>query len=164
MNSAIGVYNSHDEAMDAVKELKDAGYHVKHLSLIGKAEIEKVDEGMHAQPKNPLKLAGLGVGTGMGAALGILTGAGLFAIPGLGFLYGAGALVGAIAGIDFGLIGGGLATVLATVGIKDEDAKKYQSHLEEGKYLLVAHGSKDDVKKALDIVESHGKHTYAAIH
>lgn len=159
MNSAIGIYDSHDKALDAVKELKDADYPVKQLSIIGRADVEVVDEGMHIQSKNPLNLAGVGIGTTLGAALGILTGVGVFAIPGLGFLYGAGALVGAIAGFDFGLIGGGIASVLATIGIKDEDAEKYRQHLDQGKYLLVAQGSEDEVSKARKILQEHGQHT-----
>ena len=102
MKSTIGVYENHDKAVQAVVELKDAGFPVKQLSIIGKAETEVVDEKMHIMPKDPIKVGGLGTGTAVGATLGILTGVGLFAIPGLGFLYGAGALVGAIAGFDFG--------------------------------------------------------------
>jgi uncharacterized membrane protein len=164
MNAAIGVYDSHEKAIEAVKELKDAGYPVSHLSIIGKAEVEVVDKELHTQEKNPLNLVGVGVGTTVGATLGILAGVGVFAVPGLGFLYGAGALVGAIAGFDFGLIGGGIASVLATVGLKDHETKDYQDHLEEGKYLVIAQGSKEDVAKAMDIVKSHGQHTAAGLH
>jgi uncharacterized membrane protein len=164
MNAAIGVYDSHDMAIEAVRELKESGYPVKQLSIIGKADVEVVDKELHVQSKNPINLAGVGIGTTLGATLGILTGVGLFAIPGLGFLYGAGALVGAIAGIDFGLIGGGVASVFATVGLKDEDTQKYQENLAEGKYLLVAQGSKDEVSNAIEVLNSHGQHTYAAIH
>ena len=164
MNAAIGVYDSHDKAVAAVQELKESGYPVKQLSIIGKADVETVDNGMHVTPKNPLNMTGLGVGLGVGTAVGILTGVGLFAIPGFGFLYGAGALVGAIAGFDFGLLGGGAASVLTTVGVEDTDTKKYQEHLAEGKYLLVANGNKEEVDKAISILESHGQHTYAGIH
>ena len=164
MKAAIGVYDSHESAVDAVRELKDAGYNVKHLSIIGKADVETVDEEAHVRPKNPLHLKGLGIGTAIGTSLGVLTGVGLFAIPGLGFLFGAGALVGAIAGFDFGLIGGGIASVLNTVGVEEEMAKKYQDHLAAGKFLIVAQGSEEDVHKAMEIVESHGQHEHVAVH
>jgi uncharacterized membrane protein len=158
MKSTIGVYENHDKAVQAVVELKDAGFPVKQLSIIGKAETEVVDEKMHIMPKDPIKVGGLGTGTAVGATLGILTGVGLFAIPGLGFLYGAGALVGAIAGFDFGLIGGGIASVLTTVGVKDENVKKYHEDLEAGKYIVVAHGNEAEVNKSKEVLHAHDTH------
>ena len=164
MSAAIGIYDNHEQAVDAVQKLKDANYPVGQLSIIGKAETEAVDEEMHITTKNPIKPAGLGVGTAAGTALGILTGVGIFAIPGLGWLYGAGALVGAIAGFDFGLIGGGIATVLATVGVKDENAKKYHDALEQGKFIVVAAGSEDDANKAKDLLHAHGSYGDVSLH
>lgn len=164
MNSAIGIYDTHDKAVEAVKKLKESNFPPKQLSIMGRADVEVVDEEMHIQSKNPINPAGVGIGTTVGAALGILTGVGVFAIPGLGFLYGAGALVGAIAGIDFGLIGGGIASVLTTVGVKDEEHEHYKKELEEGKYILVAQGSEEEVKQAKEILERHGQYSHASIH
>ncbi len=158
MKSTIGVYDSHDKAVEAVIELKEAGFPVKQLSIIGKAQTEVVDDKLHVMPKDPIKPGGLGAGTAIGATLGILTGVGLFAIPGLGFLYGAGALVGAIAGFDAGLIGGGIASVLTTVGVKDDNVKKYHDDLEAGKFIVVAHGSEAEVNHAKDILHEHDTH------
>ncbi len=164
MNATIGQYNNHDLAVDAVARLKNAGYPVSQLSILGLAEEEVMDEDMHVLPKSPIKTAGLGAGTVLGTALGILTGVGIFAIPGVGFLYGAGALVGAIAGFDFGLIGGGIASVLSTVGVKDENAERYHSALVQGKYLVVAHGTEEEVKRAGDLLNEHGTHHELASH
>jgi len=165
MNSAIGVYTDHDMAMDAVKKLNDAGFPVKQLTIMGKAETEIVDDELRVVEKpHTAAIAGVGAGTALGTAVGILTGVGLFMIPGVGFLYGAGALVGAIAGFDFGLIGGGIASVLATVGVKGDIAKKYHDALEAGNYLVVAHGSKEEVAKAGEILNTHGTHLDVAVH
>ena len=164
MNATIGIYDNHDLAVGAVKDLKDSGYPVSQLSIMGIAETEAVDEEMHVTPKSPLKLAGLGAGTVIGTTLGILAGVGVFAIPGLGFLYGAGAIVGAIAGFDFGIIGGGIASALATVGVKDENLEKYHDALANGKFLVVAHGDEDDVAKAKILLHSRGTHSGIEVH
>jgi uncharacterized membrane protein len=164
MNATIGIYDDHELAVDAVRQLKEGHFPVAQLSIIGKAETEEIDEEMHIMPKNPIQTTSLGVGTVVGTALGILTGVGIFAIPGLGALYGAGALVGAIAGFDLGIIGGGVATILATVGVKDENAKKYHEALEEGKFVVVAHGTQEEVNRALEIMDDHGKHDDIELH
>ena len=164
MNATIGIYDNHELAVAAVSELKDSGYPVAQLSIIGSAATEVIDEEMHITPKSPINAVGLGAGTVIGTALGVLTGVGIFAIPGLGLLYGAGALVGAIAGFDFGLIGGGIASVLATVGVKDENAQKYHDALAAGKFIVVAEGSEEDVQRATGILHARDTHHDLAAH
>ena len=164
MNATIGIYDNHELAVAAVQKLKDANSPVAQLSIMGKAETEGIDDDMHITPRSPIKPAGLGAGTVVGTALGILTGVGIFAIPGLGFLYGAGALVGAIAGFDFGLIGGGIATVLATVGVSNENAKTYHDALEQGKFLVIADGSEEEVNKAKEVLSTNGTYSDVMTH
>ncbi len=154
MNTTIGIYDNHELAVDAVQKLKDSGFPTELLTIMGKAESEVIDKDMHITPKSPISLVGVGTGTAIGTALGILTGVGIFAIPGIGFLYGAGALVGALAGFDFGLLGGGLASVLTTIGVEDENAKKYHDALLQGKFLVIVHGSEDDVNLGKQILQA----------
>lgn len=166
MNAAIGIYDNHDKTVNAIIHLKETGFPVDQLSIIGLTETEVVDEENHIVPKTPIVAASVGLGTGvaLGTAVGLLTGVGIFAIPGLGMLYGAGALVGAIAGFDFGLIGGGLAAVLATVGVKDTHAEKYHDLLVAGRFLLVAEGTEEEVHQAHQILQSHGGYTALELH
>lgn len=164
MNATIGVYDNHDLAVEAVQKLKDSGYPVSQLSIMGLAETEVIDNEMHITTKNPIKATGLATGTVVGTTLGILTGVGMFAIPGVGVLYGAGALVGAIAGFDFGLIGGGIASALATVGVKDDMGKKYHDALVAGKFIVIAHGDKADVERAKNMLNEHGTHDEVTSH
>src|ERR1043165_8302231 len=151
MNTVIGIYDDHELAVDAVRQLKGSGFPLGLVTIMGKAREEVIDEQMHIMEKSPINVVGVGTGTAIGAALGILTGVGIFAIPGLGFLYGAGALVGAIAGIDFGLISGGIISALTLPGMKTEAAKKYETELEEGKTLVIVHGDAEHVHRASDI-------------
>ncbi len=86
MQTAVGVYDSHQKAVDAVAELKKAKFPVKHLSILGKVDTEVVaDNEAHILPKDVVKLEGIEAGTALGVALGVLTGVGIFAIPRLWF-------------------------------------------------------------------------------
>ena len=158
MNATIGVYNSHELALDAIQKLKDSGHPVSKLTVMGLMATEQVDEEMHVTEVNPIKPLGLEIGLIAGTTLGILTGIGVFLIPGVGFLFGAGAVIGAIGGFDFGLVGGGLVSALASLGMNNDIAKKYHDALVSGKFLVIAHGSGDDVKKAKETLSELGRH------
>jgi hypothetical protein len=164
MNAVIGIYDNHELAVEAVIELKDQGYPAEHLSIMGLTETEVVDKENHVLPENTIKKGGLEGGVAIGTALGVLTGVGLFAIPGLGILCGAGALVGAFAGFDAGLIGGGIVSALTSIGVNKDVAKKYHDALAAGKFLVVVHGHKSDVDKAQSMLHEHGTHTELDAH
>ena len=68
----------------------------------------------------PVKNAPVVIGSIIGPTLGVMTGLGIFTIPGFGLLYGAGAIIGAIAEFDLGLVSGGLITLPMTLGIKKD--------------------------------------------
>jgi hypothetical protein len=163
MKSTIGVYDNHEQAVAAVKELKAAGFNTKHVSILGHAHDPEEREHEEAKVSN-LAATEVGLGATLGTAAGILTGIGVFAIPGLGLLYGAGALVGALVGFDLGLIGGGILSALSIGGLKDEHNKKYDALLQDGKFLVIVHGDGADVKRANDVLHSHGTHSELNMH
>ena len=74
------------------------------------------------------------------------------------FLYGAGALVGALAGFDLGIIGGGVGAVLAKLGIGEqpEDHETFGKHLQEGRILVTAQGTEEELNHAKEILAEHG--------
>lgn len=162
MQSTIGVYNSHKTALEAVSELVNAGFPAKQLSLIGKVEL--IEDHLHVKSNEMLIDAPVSVGVVSGSILGILAGAGIFAIPGLGFLMGAGAIIGAIAGFDFGIVGGGIVSLLLTLGVNKDHAVKYHEHLKVNRFLVIAQGDEEEVKKAKMILDTHGKHHELASH
>ncbi len=164
MKTTIGIYDNHELALNAVIELKNSGFHVKHISILGKAKKEVLDDDMNIIAESPLNLGGVAVGTVAGTTAGALAGLGLLAVPGLGILMGTGALIGAIAGFEFGLIGGGLASVLMSLGLHKDSAKAYQQYLDEDKFLLMLNGSHEELEKAHDILVNHGTHMDIAAH
>jgi uncharacterized membrane protein len=166
MRTVVGVYENHHEAVEAVRELKSAGFNTKQISLIGKVKDTAGLEDVAEDDSQRMKVATteLGVTAIAGSTIGLLTGIGVFAIPGLGFLFGAGALVGAIAGFDLGLIGGGIISALTLPGVKGDTAKQYEKEVSEGKLLLVVQGTEQEVHEAQAVLASHGKHDTLETH
>jgi hypothetical protein len=153
MKTTIGVYDSHKTALNAIEALKNKGFPVNQMSVIGKVKI--VNDNLQVKSREPIKNAGIGIGVVLGSALGLLSGAGIFAVPGLGFIFGAGAVIGTIAG---GLVGGGIISLLSTIGIKKDKVVKYKEHLEEGKFLVIAQGNKNDLEDAKTTLHNCGEH------
>ena len=157
MNTIVGVYNSHDKAINAIAKIKEAGFPATRISLISKAE-EK-DKHMHVKSSDGINIAEVSVGLVAGPVLGILTGVGLFAIPGFGYLFGAGAIIGAVAGFDLGLIGAGALSFLTLLGVNRTHHEKYHAHLSGGNFLVIAQCSDDEevkiVKSGLEKYASH---------
>jgi len=156
MESKVAVYESHEKALNAVHLLNEKKFPLKNLSIVGKADM--INDHMHLKSAVSDNNAPMAIGAVVGTVVGLLTGVGVFAIPGFGFLYGAGAVVGAIGGFDLGLVSGGVGALLTMIGVKKESALKYESHLHEGKYLLLVKGSMDDITKAEHILHTEGTH------
>lgn len=156
MKSKIAIYETHKEAVDAVKMLYDHGFPMKNVSLIGTAEI--IDDHIHVRTSDVMQKTPAVIGMGAGTVVGLLSGIGVFAIPGFGFLYGAGALVGAIAGFDLGFVAGGIISILSFLGIKEDEVVKYEEHLKEGKFMVALNGSEEEIEKAEHILHTEGTH------
>lgn len=159
MKKSISIFDSHDQAVKALEELRQSGVNMSKVSLVGHAEV--VDDHVHVKSNKALVAAPVAVGSVLGTTLGVLTGVGLFAIPGLGILFGAGAIVGALAGFQVGVVTGGLTTILVDLGVK-EDHVEYEQHLKQGRFLLFYDGSDEEIDHLERIIE--GKHLGVARH
>jgi hypothetical protein len=153
MNTTVGVYDTHEKAIEAVQQLKHAGYPVQQISLIGKAVI--IDDLLHVKHRWHIKNVPAITGAILGPILGILTGVKLFAIPGLGFLFGIGAVLGALAGFSLGIVGGGVITLIAILAIKSGAVIKYKEHVEEKGFQVIAHGNNKEINRAKEILNSY---------
>lgn len=156
MKSKIAIYNTHKEAVEAVKVLHEEGFPMKNVSLLGTAEV--IDDHIHVQSLDAVKKAPAVIGMGAGTVIGLLSGIGVFAIPGFGFLYGAGGLIGAIAGFDLGIVTGGLISFFSYLGIKEDEVLKYEEHLKEGRFIILVNGTLEEVEQAEQILHTEGSH------
>ncbi|MBL4592496.1 MAG: hypothetical protein JKX68_01620 [Flavobacteriales bacterium] len=156
MSSKIAVYDTHEKAVKAIKALVDNGISTKQISLIAKAEV--TNNHVHHINNRTIEESTAFIGMGAGVLAGLLSGIGVFAIPGFGFLYGAGAVVGVLGGFDLGIMAGGLGALAEVIGFKDEKIGDYEKHLNKGSYFVIFKGSSDDVDRAEKILGSEGSH------
>ena len=90
-----------------------------------------------------------------------------FIIPGLGPILVAGPLVAWIVGaLEGAVVVGGLSALgagLYSIGIPKDSVVKYEAALKSDKFLLLAHGTADEVAKARDILQT-TQATEVAVH
>ena len=150
-SSVIAVYATHRQAETAIRTLQSSGFNMRQLSVIGK--------GVHAE-EHPVGFYATGeeakswgaAGALWGGVWGLLFGAALVWVPGLGPLAVAGPLVNALAGALGGavLVGGlsALGATLANLGLTREQAIRYETQLKADRYLLIAQGTAEEVAEA----------------
>jgi uncharacterized membrane protein len=153
MNTTIGVYSTHEKAIEAVEALKSEGYPIQQVSLIGKAVI--VDDLMKVKYTGWKKNIPVMTGAILGPCLGILAGVNLFAIPGFGFLSGTGAAVGALAGFSIGIVAGGVFTLISTLLVKSRAILTYKERIVEKGFQVIAHGTPTEIQRAKEILEKY---------
>lgn len=98
------------------------------------------------------------LGAFWGGAWGLLFGAAFFAVPGIGPVLVAGPLVAWIIGaLEGAVVMGGLSAVgagLYSIGIPKDSVVKYELALKSDKFIVLAHGTADEVAKAKDIMRT----------
>lgn len=149
----VGYYESDNEAIQAIEDLKRQGYSSDEISVISK-EREHVDTVVEETGTYAADGAATGAATGgiLGGLGGVLVGIGALAIPGIGPIIAAGPIVAGITGAAAGSGIGGLIGALIGMGIPEEEAKQYNTYFDEGKILVLVDG--DYPRKAgLDLDE-----------
>lgn len=159
-NSVVAIFQSHDQAEAAVRELEKDGFDMKQLSIVGKdTRTEEHVMGYYNAGDRMLYWGGQGAfwGAFWGGMWAILAGSAVFAIPGVGPVLVAGPLVAWIVGVlEGGLVVGGLSALggaLASVGIPNNSIVKYETEVKDGKILLIAHGTIEDVERAKELLD-----------
>ena len=143
MKTVTGLFDSHDEALVAVSELKAIGVPDKEISVVANNS-----SGWHEQDGHDTSNAaegatgGAGLGAAVGGAGGLLAGLGIMAIPGLGPVVAAGWLaataVGALGGAVIGGAAGGIVGALTEAGVPEADAHVYAEGVRRGGSLVTA--------------------------
>lgn len=170
---ALGTFSSHQEAENALSELRDAGFAMNQVSIIakcaepldqgsrigeaGETRVQELTETTHVE--EGVKTGGV-AGTAIGELAGLLVGVSILAIPGVGPILLAGATATAIAttlaGGAIGAAAGGLIGGLVGLGIPEERAKAYHDYVVSGDYLVVVDGTEADILQAEAILKQRG--------
>ena len=177
MKATIGVYDDQAKALAAIQALKAAGYPETQISILTRSNDEhhpkdtgesEEGEGIDSDDayQKPMRIAatGMGIGAIVGPVLGAMAGIGMLAVPGLGILVGAGALAGAIAGLDVGLIGGGIISALAIARVNKHHEDLYHEHLQEGRSLVIVQGTETEIEHAREILHDYDEHMHLDTH
>jgi hypothetical protein len=155
-NSVVAIYDTHAQAEEAVKELQRSGFDMKKMSIVGKDYHTDEQVVGYYNTGDRMKYWGK-MGAFWGGVWGWLFGAAFFAIPGIGPVLVAGPLVAwIVAALEGAIVVGGLSALgagLYSIGIPKDSVVKYESALKSDKFLLLAHGTADEVARARDIMQ-----------
>jgi len=154
-NSCVGIFNTHQEAEQAIKDLSKAGFDMKKLSIVGKGYHSEEDAIGYYNTGDRVKFWGK-QGAFWGGLWGLLLGSAFFWVPGVGPLAVGGPLVASIiGGLEGAALTGGLTMLgaaLYSIGIPKDSIVTYETALKADKFLVIVHGTKDEVARAADIL------------
>jgi Heat induced stress protein YflT domain len=154
-NSVVAVFPDHTAAEEAVKRLTDAGFDMKTLSVVGK--------GYHTDEKvvgfyntgDRIKFWGTR-GAFWGGFWGLFFGGLFMTIPLVGHVIVLGYLATvAISAIENAVLVGGLSALGAAIyslGVPKDSVLQYETAIKADSFLVMAHGSSDEVARAKSIL------------
>lgn len=164
--TVVGLFDTVEQANEAVRELMDHGVAPEHISLLtrdARGEIVQDPVGTDVTEDAAAEGAATGAtaGTVLGGALGLLVGLGALALPGVGPVIAAGTLATTLgatalgAGVGAGL--GGLAGGLTNLGIHPNDVAYYTEGIRQGGVLVAATAADEDQARDVHhILHRHG--------
>ena len=163
MHKCVAIFNDHEAAANAVKELGKIGFDMKHLSVVGRDYHSEEQVTGFYNGKDRVKYWGK-LGAFWGSLFGILFAPAFFFVPGIGPILTGGILGSAVMGVvEGGLVGaaagGGLTALgaaLYSYGIPKDSVLAYERALKADKYLLLVHGDAAEVERAREILAGQG--------
>ncbi len=165
-DSVVGVFDNHEKAEQAVKALQRSGFDMKQLSIVGRDVHSEEQVVGYYNTGDRMAFWGK-LGAFWGGLWGLVFGTAFFWVPGIGAVLVGGPLVAAMVGaLEGAVVMGGLSAVgagLYSLGIPKDSILRYERALRSDQYLLVAHGTGEQVARAKEIMDR-AKATESAIH
>ena len=158
-NSVVAVFSQHSAAENAIKELKGGGFDIKKLAVVGRDYQTESDVVGFYNTGDRMKYWGKW-GAFWGGLWGLLIGAAFLIIPGVGPVVAAGSIVSwIVAALEGAVVVGGLSALgagLYSLGVPKNSVLKYETSIKAGKFVLIAHGTAQEVAKARDMLNTSG--------
>ena len=151
----ISSYDTAEQAEHAVNALREGCVDLTAVSVAGKNAATKGRVTAYYDVGERMIYWGE-EGAIWGGLWGLLFGAALFAVPGIGPILVAGPLVGCIvAGLESAVVGGGVSALgagLLNIGIPKDSLLEYENALQSSRILVIVHGTEKIVAKARAIL------------
>jgi hypothetical protein len=157
MRTITRLYDSYPDAVAVVNALEAAELRPnREISLVANenARGRDVTAAPHQTERRSEAGPGAAIGATAGGIVGILTGLGLMAIPGVGPLVAAGWLATTLAGAGVGAGIGGMVGALVNAGVDREEAEVYQEGVRRGGTLVSVKADDADVPRVEEIMHT----------
>jgi hypothetical protein len=156
---AVAIYDTHQQAEQSIKTLQRSGFDMRKLSIIGRDYRTEEHVIGYFNGGDRVKMFSKW-GVFWGGLLGILLGSAFMIVPMVGHVVVLGPLAATLASaLEGAVIGGGLsalAAALLSIGIPRDSVLRYEAALKADKFLVVVHGTADDIVRARDVLHSAG--------
>jgi uncharacterized membrane protein len=156
----VAIFENASQFEEGLRLLDEAQIGREHVSIVSRSVESQAPEsasdvqvGDEAENKTAR-------GAAAGSFLGLLAGASLMFIPGVGPLIATGAFAGGLTG---GIVGGYLGSMQGW-GVHEDHIKQYDNAVRQGKIITVIHGSPLHLSRAMRALQGHVKnvHLHAA--
>jgi hypothetical protein len=152
------LFDSHDEAIAAMRALEAAGFSNDHVSVVANNADSRYRTAASGEEVGATG-TGATAGTIFGGGLGLLAGIGSLAIPGVGPVVAAGWLVATLTGAGVGALAGGaaggLVGSLTHAGVSEADAHVYAEGVRRGGSLVTVRVEEARAAEAERILSGH---------
>jgi len=163
--TVVGVFEDYRDADRAVNDLRQAGFSDDQIGVATRraegmaTATDSADEGSHWETG---AVTGLLAGAGLGGLVGLGVMAGV--IPVLGPIIAGGTLAAILANAAGGAAIGGVAGALIGAGIPEEEAEYYRGEFESGRTLVTVHAGNraDEATRILHKYGAYDMHTAAS--
>jgi hypothetical protein len=153
--AVIAVVADCETAHAAVERLVADGVPADRISIVGR-DLQSEDRVNGFISTRDLVGASTAAGAWVGGLLGLVTGIALLFLPGAGPFVVLGPLAaGAINAAEGALVGSGVGAVLGHF-VHKRDLPRYEQLVRDGSYLVVVHGTEDDVARAQRVLAEVG--------
>lgn len=158
-DTAVAVYDSHEQAEAAVRELAKAGFDMKTISIVGKDYHSEEHVVGYFNAGDRAKFFGK-LGAFWGGLAGLLFGSALMFVPIVGHIVVLGPFAAMLAGgLEGAALGGGagaLVGALSALGIPKDSVLRYETAVKANKFLVITHGGAETVQHARDVLATAG--------